>query len=101
MKQGLVLVGLAAFCLVVWWADRAMWPEPPNRMVTVTIQAGDTLWDYGREYRGDFYILQWMVEARRLNPKAKPERLQPGDVLKLPDWREVRSDGSDAVHGLR
>ena len=84
-----VLVGVATFCLVIWWASKIIWPEPPNRTVMVTIQPGDTLWYYGRRYRGEFYILQWLAEARRMND-VEPGRLRPGDVLKLPDWREVK-----------
>ena len=57
-------------------------PAPAPKLRTHTIKKGDTLWSLAKNYLGDGRRWPEIVKA---NPGLKPERLQIGQTLNIPD----------------
>jgi tetratricopeptide (TPR) repeat protein len=72
--------------------DAATTPEEPEAEVkpvqpaVYTVNKGESLWDIARDVLGDGHRFQEIID---LNPELKrfPNRLQPGQVLKMPGAR--------------
>jgi tetratricopeptide (TPR) repeat protein len=57
--------------------------EKPVQPAVYTVNKGESLWDIAREVLGDGHRFQEIID---LNPELKrfPDRLQPGQMLKMP-----------------
>lgn len=85
MKKFILLI-----CIAVIFLGCAQQPRTPYTKETVTVHAGDTLWDIAARYNEKTYILEYLEDLKKL-PENKEilqsnRLLQPGDkvtVLKI------------------
>jgi len=80
-------MGIAALVLVTVLFLTTVWGEQQYQeyeMIEVVVQPGDTLWSLARQYAPSMDPREAVYIIRTANGGIDPGRIQPGDVLLIP-----------------
>lgn len=83
MKKFLVPFIAAGFLCAA--AVQAAIPEPPEKVIEVTVSEHETLWDIAAAHTDNETDVRKMIYTiREINHISDPASIQPGQVLKVP-----------------
>ena len=84
----LIILPLAIILLLligVSWVKDVTAADTPQKMVTITVKSGDTLWGLAKKYGDpDEYILQRVSAIVDINKLQGDQALYAGQTLKIP-----------------
>lgn len=79
-----ILFALAFASMIYSGFSSAFAVEPIYRDCTVTVAAGDTLWDIAGRYNNNGEDVRLVIDRIARANSLKSKHLQPGQVLKVP-----------------
>jgi len=88
LEEVILAIAIALLLVVFAWSLAAK-AEPP--MVEIMVPPGGTLWDLSRDYcPPEADRRRWIYEVRETNGITDPGKIQPGQVIRVADWRQLK-----------